>query len=256
MDQGRNRRRWFGLAGLTAMCIAVTVYAAGGTKRTSETCANDGECDKGHCYTKKNGDKVCVDCSPDTIARTRDLTDKWCKDASNFPRKCDNIPQTQEASEAYFKLRIANNDQCISIRKDENSACWNGADQGHRDQVDEAERGRKNCYDELNTRSGNGGIYTCSDSTYTSEAAATESTCRSWGKGCEDWSKDDKVINCREVEDAIKNTDNCVVAVQRLDSDCLSRVSSYRDSQFSKAKKAYDNCKDILAYKTTNKFCK
>jgi hypothetical protein len=122
-----------GLAGLTAMCIAVTVYAAGGTKRTSETCANDGECDKGHCYTKKNGDKVCVDCSPDTIARTRDLTDKWCKDASNFPRKCDNIPQTQEASEAYFKLRIANNDQCISIRKDENSACWNGADQGHRD---------------------------------------------------------------------------------------------------------------------------
>lgn len=54
----------------------------------------------------------------------------------------------------------------------------------------------------------------------------------------------------------MKKTDACVVAVERFDSDCLPRLSTWRETQFSKAKKAYDHCKDVLAYKISNKLCK
>jgi hypothetical protein len=190
------------------------------------------------------------------ISDTRGQTDKFCKNAADHPRKCDSIPKTEEAAENYFTIRIENGDKCIAVRKDENGSCWDGGNQGHRDQVDEAERGRRNCYDELNTRKGNGGIYTCSDSTYSSQSSTLNSACNSWGKGCEDWSKDAKEVNCRDLEDAMRKTDACVVAVERLDSDCLPRLSTWRETQFSKAKKAYDHCKDVLAYKISNKLCK
>lgn len=94
------------------------------------------------------------------ISDTRGQTDKFCKNAADHPRKCDSIPKTDEAAENYFTIRIENGDKCIAVRKDENGSCLDGGNQGHRDQVDEAERGRRNCYDELNTRKGNGGIYT------------------------------------------------------------------------------------------------
>ncbi len=255
-------KRWSGRrfsaigVGTLLVAVTITVYAAGGSKRTSEACANDGECSKGHCYTKKDGNKVCVDCSPDKISRARELTDKYCKSATEYPRKCDNIARTEEAPENYFKIRIENGDKCVEVRKDENSSCWDGGDSGHREQVDDAERGRKNCYDELNTRNGNGGIYTCSESTYASESSAVTSACQAWGKGCEQWSKDDKVVDCREIDDAMKKTDACVVAVERLDSDCLPRLSSFRETQYKNAKRAYDYCKDVLYYKNYNKYCK
>jgi hypothetical protein len=48
----------------------------------------------------------------------------------------------------------------------------------------------------------------------------------------------------------------CVERVERLDSDCLPRLSSRREYQFGKAKKAYDGCKELLAYKKDKSLCK
>lgn len=257
IERSRVARRAVSIGfGVLMIAVAVTVYAAGGNKRTAEKCTDDNECSKGHCYTKKNGDKVCVDCSSSKIGDTRGQIEKFCKNAADYPRKCDNIPRLDEAPENYFTIRIENGDRCIAVRKDENSSCWDGGDQEHQDQVDQAERGRKNCYDELNTRKGNGGIYTCSDSTYSSQAATINNACSSYGKACEDWSKDNKAANCRDIEDAMKKAEQCVVAVERLDSDCLPRLGSWRETQFAKAKKAYDYCKDVLSYKNSNKLCK
>lgn len=64
------------------------------------------------------------------------------------------------------------------------------------------------------------------------------------------------MVDCREIEDAMEKADQCVDAVERLDSDCLPRLSSRRESQFEKAKKAFDHCKDVLSYKRGNKLCK
>src|SRR5690606_28506270 len=143
-------------------------------KKLAEACNEDKECSRGHCHKKENGDKVCVDCSSSMISDVRGQIQRYCKDEV---RKCDDISKTQEASEKYFTLRIESSDRCIAARKEENKACWNGGDAGHRKQVDDAERSRKNCYDELNTRKGNGGIYTCSDSTYASRSKDTDSAC-------------------------------------------------------------------------------
>jgi hypothetical protein len=121
--------------------------------------------------------------------------------------------------------------------------------------VDQAERAKRNCYDELNTRKGNGGIYTCSDSTYSSRISDVNSVC-AYGRACDEWSKDDKVVECNKIEDAMKATSKCVEAVERLDRDCLPRLSRSRDSQFGNAKKAYDACKAVLDYKKDKKLCK
>ena len=80
--------------------------------------------------------------------------------------------------------------------------------------------------------------------------------CPDYGKGCDAWSKDDKVVNCSEIEDAMKKTSKCVEAIERLDSDCIPRMSSRRDAQFRDGKKASDTCKEVLDYKKDKKLCK
>jgi len=244
-------RAW--LVGGWCLAAAVTAFASGGAKKTAETCTDDSECARGHCYTKKNGDKVCVDCSPSTISDYRGQIKRFCKDE---PRKCDNIPATEEASEDYFKIRIENGERCITARDRENRECWDGADAGHREQLDDAEKVKKNCYDELNTRRGNGGIYTCSESTYSSRASDANNACSSYGNACDEWSKDDTVVDCGKIESTRDTVNKCIEAVERLDSDCLPRLSSRRESQFGKAKKAYDTCKEILDFKKDKKLCK
>lgn len=235
------------------LAMAITVYAGSGNKRTAETCNDDNECSRGHCYTKENGQKVCVDCSASEISDYRGQIKRFCKEE---PRSCTDVPRTVEAPESFFRVRIDNGDRCVSARDNENRRCWDGADDGHKQALNEAERSRKNCYDELNTRNGNGGIYTCSDSTYSSRASDTESACSGYGRGCEAWSKDDKVVNCSDIEDMMKKAGRCVEAVERLDSDCLPRLSGRREAQFRDGKKAYDVCKEILDYKRDKKLCK
>lgn len=245
-------RMWMAAVGIGV--VATVVYAAGGPKRTGETCAVDDDCSRGHCYTRRTDNaKVCVDCSSSTIDNYRGQVERFCK---TEPRGCTDIPRTEEAAESYFKIRIENGDRCIAARKGENSDCWNGGDQGHREAVDQAESARKNCYDELNRRRGDGGIYECSDSTYSSRASDTDTSCAAIGKGCEEWAKDEKVVDCDAIEDAMKRAEKCVSAVERLDSDCLPRLSRNREAQFTRGKRAYDACKDILAHKRSGKFCK
>lgn len=251
----RTFRRGTSLAiGAWIVALGITVYAAGGSKRTSEECKDDNECARGHCYQRKNSSqKVCVDCSASTISDFRGQTDRYCKDE---PRSCDSIPRTSEVSDRYFTVRIENGDRCIAARKNEASQCWDGGDQTHRDVVNQAERARKTCYDEQYTRRGTGGVYECSDSTYSDRAREADDACAAVNRGCEEWSKDDKVVNCRDLEDAMARANRCVVGVERLDSDCLPRLSSHREGQFSRGKRAYDHCKDVLAYKNSNKLCK
>jgi len=238
---------------LSAVTLTITVHAAGGSKRTAESCNDDTDCSRGHCHTKKNGSKVCVDCSSSEISDYRGQIERYCK---NEPRSCDRIPGGIEIPEEFFNVRIANGDRCIRARDDENRRCWDGGDADHKQALNDAERARKVCYDEQNTRKGNGGIYTCSDSTYSSRSSDVESACSAYGRGCDAWAKDDKVVNCSDIEDLMKRTAKCVEAVERLDSDCLPRLSQRREAQFRDGKRAYDLCKEVLDYKKDKKLCR
>lgn len=233
--------------------LVLTAYASGGPKRTAEACTDDSECNRGHCYTKKDNSKVCVDCSPSEISDYRGQIQRYCKDE---PTGCTSIPQGEEVSEAYFTIRIDNGDRCIRARSEENSRCWDGGDSGHRTAVEEAEKAKKTCYDELSTRKGNGGIYTCPDSTYKDRSDAANSACSSYGNACSEFRKDDVAVDCSKIEDAMKATNKCVENMERLDSDCLPRLTRRRENQFGEAKKAYDTCKEILDYKKDKKLCK
>jgi hypothetical protein len=235
------------------LAITITVYAAGGPKRTAEVCNDDNECSRGHCHTKKDGRKVCVDCSSSEISDYRGQNERYCK---NEPRSCDRIPGATEVPEEFFNVRISNGDRCIKARDDENRRCWDGADQEHKDALSDAEKARRLCYDELNTRKGNGGIYTCSDSTYSSLSTSLESACSNYGRGCDAWAKDDKVVSCSDIEEQLKKAAKCVEAVEKLDSDCLPRLSQRREAQFRDGKKAFDQCKEILDYKKDKKLCR
>lgn len=241
------------VAGAIAVTGVAAVYAAGGAKKTAETCSVDDDCARGHCYTKQSGDKVCVDCSASEISDYRGQISRYCK---SEPRSCSSLPGTHEISEEWFKTRIENGDRCVTARDNENRRCWDGGDSGHRQAVDEAERARRNCYDEANTRKGDGRIYTCSDSTYSSRVNDVDRYCGDYGRACESWAKDDSQVSCRDIEDAGTKTNRCVEAVERIDSDCLPRLSSLRESQFGKAKKAYDYCKEVLSYKKDKGLCK
>jgi hypothetical protein len=63
-------------------------------------------------------------------------------------------------------------------------------------------------------------------------------------------------VNCSEIEDTMKKTSKCVETIERLDSDCIPRMSSRREAQFRDGKKAYDSCKEVLDYKKDKKLCK
>lgn len=248
-----SARKAMGL-GILAVALAFTlVYAAGGSKRTAETCTDDNECNRGHCHTKKDGNKVCVDCSSSEMSDYRGQNDRYCKDE---PRSCDAIPGVTEVSEEWFSIRIANGERCIKTRDNEMRRCWDGGDSGHRTALDEAEKARTRCANELNDRRSNGGIYTCSDSTYTSRVNDVESSCSGYGQGCNAWSKDDRVVSCSDIEDQMKKAGRCVEAVERIDYDCLPRLSQRREAQFRDGKKAFDFCKDVLEYKKDKKLCR
>ncbi len=235
------------------VALGITVYAAGGSKRTAETCTDDNECNRGHCHTKQDGNKACVECSSSEISDYRGQIKRYCKEE---PRKCSDVPRTDEAPESYFKIRIEHGDRCISARDNENRRCWDGGDSDHKQALDEAERSRKNCYDELGTRNGNGGIYNCSESTYSSRASDVESACKDYGRGCDAWFKDDKPVACNDIEQVMKKTARCVETVEKIDSDCLPRLSGRREAQFRDGKRAYDFCKEVLEFKKDKKLCK
>lgn len=227
-------------------------------KDAGEDCSSDDEC-KGHCYERKtDGKHVCVDCSPDKISEMRAKVAKYCKDAREYPRKCDDgtFKNDQEAPEDFFNKRIENNKTCIDVRTEENEKCWDGGDDDHKQQVEDAERSKKNCSDELNTRKGNGMIYSCSDSTWESQTRNLEEKCEAYDKGCEEWKKDDEAVDCGHIEEARDKTNKCVEAVEKLDSDCLPRLGSRRERTFNLAKKAYDYCREVLEYKHSNSLCK
>lgn len=84
------------MTSLVVGCIAIVAISAqaGGPKKTAESCTKDDDCSRGHCYTKQNGDKVCVDCSSSDIGNYRGQIQRYCKDE---PRGCTNIPSTDEA---------------------------------------------------------------------------------------------------------------------------------------------------------------
>ncbi|HLL20910.1 MAG TPA: hypothetical protein VK427_02215 [Kofleriaceae bacterium] len=242
-----------GFAGGALVALAITVYAAGGSKRTAEKCTDDTECSRGHCHTKKDGAKACVDCSASEISDLRGQIARYCKDE---PRSCDRIPGATEVAEEFFNVRLENADRCVKARDEEMRRCWDGGDSDHKEALRDAEKARKICYDELNSRKGNGGIYTCSDSTYSSRASDVESACAAYGRGCDAWSKDDKLVSCSDIEEQMKKAAKCVEAVEKLDSDCLPRLSQRREAQFRDGKKAYDGCKEVLDYKKDKKLCK
>ena len=233
----------------------VTVGIAAGSKKPGEDCANDDECRKGHCYTRRTDSrKVCVDCSSSAINGYRDAVEEWCKDQDN-KRACKGSQQL-EVAENYYTFRISNGEKCIRARKDENKECWDDGDDGHKRAASEAETALRKCEDEFKDRKSDGTTYNCSDSTYTSEASDAQNYCSAWGNACDSFSKDSNVVDCGEIEKAMDKTNKCVVSVEKLDSDCLPRLSRKREKQFGDAKTAYDKCKDVLSYKRDKKLCK
>ena len=54
----------------------------------------------------------------------------------------------------------------------------------------------------------------------------------------------------------MKDTSKCIESLERLDSDCLPRLSRQREAQFNRAKQNYDTCKEILEDKKDKKLCK
>ncbi|MEO8706243.1 MAG: hypothetical protein ABI867_39805, partial [Kofleriaceae bacterium] len=80
--------------------------------------------------------------------------------------------------------------------------------------------------------------------------------CGAVDSACERLAKDAVIVNCTDLDDAVTAAGRCVSAIEQLDGDCLPRLSSRREAQFARGKKAYDQCRDILAYKKANSLCK
>lgn len=252
--QGASRRGGAAMPLAIGLVIATTITVYAGEKRPNDGCQVDSDCRRGHCYTKQSdGQKVCVDCSSSKISETRALIQRYCKDEQ---RSCMGNQATVEVAEEFFSRRIETGDRCIAARRDENSSCWDGGDDEHRRAVDEAERARAFCREDLDTRKGNGQLYTCSDSTHGSRAADVANHCSAYGNACDGFSMDERVVDCAELDKSMDKTNKCIESIERLDYDCLPRLSRQRENQFSQAKKAYDTCKQILAYKKDKKLCK
>lgn len=232
--------------------VVAVAYAAGGDKKLNEECKSDSECKHGHCYKKKSGDKVCVNCSSSTISSARYNIQKWCKDE---PSTCKTLPSTPEIAEEFFEDRIKANEECIKARKHENERCWGGGDSGHREAVTIAERKRETCRNKMNTHKGLGKLYNCSDSTYNSKSSDVKRYCSAYGDACKKWKKDDKVVDCDDIDDVVDDVDDCVEKIKSLDSSCLPRLSEARKKQLDAAESQRKYCKEVLEYKKSKSLC-
>ena len=240
---------------ILGILIATTITAFAGDKRPNDECQEDSDCRRGHCYTRKtDSKKVCVDCSASKIEETRARIAEHCKGEDE--RGCSSFPGAIEIAEDTIVRRIERNDKCIAARKDENDSCWDGGDDAHRRELARVETDRAHCKAELDTRKGNGLLYTCTDSTFSSRAADVDNHCSSYGSACDGFGIDDRVVDCSEIEKAMEKAGKCVSAVEWLDSDCLPRLSQMRESQFAKGKKAFDSCKSILEHKKGKGLCR
>ena len=121
-------------------------------KKTNEKCKGDGDCARGHCHTKRDGEQVCVDCSAKEIGDFLGIKDRFCK---NEPRSCSGLSLDDDFSE--FTSRIANGGRCIGARDAENKRCFNGGDPGHGTAVKEAEKARTNCQKKLDDKTARDG---------------------------------------------------------------------------------------------------
>jgi hypothetical protein len=110
-------------------------------KKTGDKCKGDGDCARGHCHTKRNGEQVCVDCTPKQIDNFLGIKDRFCK---NEDRHCRGRLDL-DADPSEFTRRIDNADRCIQARNDENQKCFAGGDRGHQVAVREAEIIRATC---------------------------------------------------------------------------------------------------------------
>jgi hypothetical protein len=240
---------------LGVLATTIVVYAAG-TKRPNEACTADDECRAGHCYTKKtDSNQVCVDCSPSEISNYRNDVTAWCKG----PQRACKESQTWEVAESYYTSRIEAGEKCVNARTVENKECWAGGDASHDDTVGAARIAQEvlnSCINDYNGHQNKNTIYTCTDSTYASLAASERSSCRDYGNACSSMSMDSAQVDCREIEKAMAKPGNCISAIQKLESDCLPRLSSRRQDVLDPAKAAYDNCKEILSFKKENGLCK
>jgi hypothetical protein len=221
-------------------------------KKPNEACTDDSEC-KGHCYTKKSdGTKVCVDCDPNTIEETRREISKF----KETPKPCPTCQQ-DEVSEDIYKTSIEAYKSGIEWRKKENEKCWDGGNQGHKDAVEQAENAKRNCEDALSACKDKGLTFTCSESTYNSKNADTQTNCTDdMDRLCDGWSKDATKVDCRAIEEMRSKADRCKSVIDSLKSTCLDRLSERRQRQRDKADKGYYYCNDLVQYKQSNSACK
>ena len=64
------------------------------------------------------------------------------------------------------------------------------------------------------------------------------------------------MVDCRAIEDKAKEPEACEWAVEKLDSDCLDRLSSFREGQYKNARTAREYCKEVLQHKKDKGLCK
>src|SRR3569833_1312535 len=111
-NRGRGRRMKQATR-VVVILVAFATTAIAGDKRTGETCVEDNECSRGHCHTKKDGAKVCVDCSASDISDYRGQIEKFCK---SEPRQEELLGHLDRAGDSVAATRLSNGERCITAR--------------------------------------------------------------------------------------------------------------------------------------------
>jgi len=251
---------------LAVVCPTLSTASFAQTKRASEDCANDDECETGNCVQLKQESKtVCLYCEQD------DYDDYWedvqdsCKNLDEIGRYRDLQSELQKHANSrgewslpflYFRRDI--NAKCLTARSTRENSCWKDKiDDGHQDEIDDLKELLNMIERLINDSIREGKAYKVDREQFDELLEDEEDNCEDLGDNFE-WLSDleeDAPADCSRISSVADSAQDCREVRKSIVDVFQDRASSERMNALKEAEAAESEAKRMLELKEGKDLC-
>jgi hypothetical protein len=253
---------------VTAMlCLALSTPSMGQTKRVSEECAKDEECETGNCVQlKEESKKVCLYCKQDVYDGYWSDVQSNCKNLDEIGRYRDLKDELQkhansrgEFSLPYLYNRRDLNAKCLTARSTRENSCWKDQmDSGHKEQIDQLKEALNATEALISDSIRNGKAYKVDRAQFDELMEDEEDNCKDLRKDFEWLSslKEDEQADCTKISSVADRAQDCREVRKSIVDVFQDRASSERMQALKEAEAAESEAKRMLDLKKSKNLCK
>ena len=252
---------------MTTLCLAFSVASLAQTKKVSEACGNDADCESSNCVQlKEESKKVCLYC------RQGDYDSYWsevqnkCKKLDDIGRYSDLKAELQKAANRRGEFSLPDlygrrdlNADCLTARSTRENSCWKDQiDSGHKQQIDELKEALNATKSLIDDSIRNGKAYKVDRATFDDLMEDEEDNCENLRKDF-DWLsslKEDEVADCSQISSVADRAGDCREVRKSIVDVFQDRASAERTTAFKEAEAAESESKRVLDLKKSKSLCK